>query len=95
MRRGLERRRLTQTGGRDGGRARVFADYGYLSGDSTPLLIAKDSRIGMVFAAAVSEKGGGDPHAARQLAKWIDGLGCQEGTLRTRGLRRGSQPTRR
>ena len=63
----------------------VFADYGCLSGDSTPLLVAKDRRIGMTFAAAVSMKGGGDPHAARLLAKWIDGLGCQEVTVRTDG----------
>ena len=30
-------------------------------------------------------KGGGDPHAARLLAKWIDGLGCQEVTIATDG----------
>ena len=30
-------------------------------------------------------KGGGDPHAARLLAKWIDGLVCQEVTIRTDG----------
>ena len=63
----------------------MFADYGYFSGDSTPLSVAKDRRIGMTFAAAVSMKGGGDPHAARLLAKWIDGLGCQEVTVRTDG----------
>ena len=62
-----------------------FADNGYLSGDSTPLLVAKDRRTGMTFAAAVSMRGGGDPHAARLLAKWIDGLGCQEVTVRTDG----------
>ena len=39
----------------------------------------------MTFAAAVSMKGGGDPHAARLFAKWIDGLGCQEVTVRTDG----------
>ena len=64
----------------------MFADYGYLNGDSTPLLVAKDRRTGMTFAAAVSSKGGGDPHAARFLAKWIDGLGCQEVTVRTDGV---------
>ena len=47
MGRGLERRHLTQSGDRDDDRPRVCADYGYLSGDSTPLL-------GMTFAAAVS-----------------------------------------
>ena len=42
MGRGLERRHLTQSGDRNDDRPRVFADYGYLSGDSTPLLVAKD-----------------------------------------------------
>ena len=82
---GLERRHLTQSGYRDDDRPRVFADYGYLSGDSTPLRVAKVRRTGMTFAAAVSMKGVGDPHAARLLAKWIDGLGCQEVTVRTDG----------
>ena len=63
----LERRHLTQSGDRDDDRPRVFADHGYLSRDSPPLLVAK----------------GGDPHDARLLAKWIDGLGCQEVTVRT------------
>ena len=89
MGRGLERRHLTQSGDRDDDRPRVFADYGHLSGDSTPLLVAKDRRTGMTFAAAVSMKGGGDPHAARLLAKWlakwIDGLLCQEVMVRTDG----------
>ena len=39
----------------------------------------------MTFAAAVSMNGGSDPHAACVLAKWIDGLGCQEVTIRTDG----------
>ena len=85
MGRGLERRHLTQSGESDDDRPRVFADYGYLSGDSTPLLVAKDRRTAMTFAAAVSMKGGSDPHAARLLAKWIDGLLCQEVTVRTDG----------
>ena len=42
MGRELERRHLTQSGDRDNDRPRVFADYGYLSGDSTPLSVAKD-----------------------------------------------------
>ena len=85
MGRGLERRHLTQSGDRDDDRPRVFADFGYLSGDPTPLFIATDRRSGMTFAAAVSMKGGGDPHTARLLAKWIDGLGSQEVTVRTDG----------
>ena len=53
--------------------------------DSTPLLVAQDRRIGMTFGASVSMNGGGDPHAARFLAKRINGLGCQEVTVRTDG----------
>ena len=60
---GSERRHLTQSGDRDDGRPRVFADYGYPSGNSTPLLVAKDSRTGITFAAAVSMKGGGEPRS--------------------------------
>ena len=71
MGRGLERLHLTQSGDRDDDRPRVFADCGYLSGDSTPLLVAKDRRTGMTFAAAVWMKGGDDLHAARLLAEWI------------------------
>ena len=74
MGRGLERRHLTQSGDRDDDIPRVFADYGNVSGDSTPLLVAKDR----TFAAAVSMNGGGDPHAARLLAKWIDVLGARK-----------------
>ena len=84
-RRGLERHHLTQSGDRDDDRPRVFADHGYLSGDSTPLLVAKDRSTGMTFAAAASMKGGGDPRAARLLAKWTGRLGCQEVTVRTDG----------
>ena len=87
MGRGLERRHLTQSGERDDDRPRMLADFGYLSGDSTLLLVAKVGRTGMTFAAAVSMRGG-DPHAVRLLAKWIDGLGCQEVTVRT-----GSEPS--
>ena len=74
---------MTQIVDREDDRPRVFVDYGYLSGDSTPLLVERDRRSGMTFAAAVSMKAGGDPHAARLLAKWIDGLGCQEVSVRT------------
>ena len=84
MGRGLERRHLTQSSDRDD-RPRVYADKSYLSGDSAPLLVAEDRRTDMTFAAAVSMKGGGDPHAARMLAKWVDGLGCQEVTVSTDG----------
>ena len=39
---GLVRRHLTQSGDRDDDKPRVFADYGYLSGVSTPLFVARD-----------------------------------------------------
>ena len=45
----LERRHLTQSGDRDNDRARVFADYGYLGGDSAPLSVAKERPTGMTF----------------------------------------------
>ena len=67
----LGRRHLTQTGDGDDDRPKVSADYGYISGDSTPLVIAEDRSTAMVSAAAVSMKCGGDPHAARLLAKRI------------------------
>ena len=85
MGRRLERRHLTQSGDRDDDRPRVFAEYGYFSGDSKPMLVAKDRRIGMTFAADGTMMEGGDPHAARLLAKWIDGLGCQKVSVRTDG----------
>ena len=45
----LERRHLTQSGDRDDDRPRVFADYGYLSGDSTPLLGVVGPRNGVSY----------------------------------------------
>ena len=69
------RRHLTQGGDRDDDRPRVFAGYGYLSGDSTPLLVAKDRRTGMTFAAALSMKGSGDPARrgyASEMDRWIE-----------------------
>ena len=53
----------------------VCIDYGYLSGDATPMLVAKDRRTGMVFALPVERKGAADPHAVEQLAAWVDMLG--------------------
>ena len=85
MGRGVERRHEARPAERDADRPKVHVDYAYLSGDSTPVLVAKDRRTGLTFAAAVSRKGGGDPHAARLLARWIDALGCQEVTIRTDG----------
>ena len=86
MGRGPERRHLTQSGDRDDDRPRVFADYGYLSGRlNTTVSCERTDALAWTFAAAVSMQGGGEPHAARLLAKCIDGLGCQEVTDRTDG----------
>ena len=52
----------------------VCIDYGYLSGDATAMLVAKDRRTGMVFALPVERKGAADPHAVEQLAAWVDVL---------------------
>ena len=52
------------------------ADYGYFTGDSTPLQLAKNMRVGRVLIAAVSICW--DPHATRLLAKWIDGCQCPQ-----------------
>ena len=46
------------------------------SGDSTPLQLAKNMRVGRVLIAAVSICW--DPHATRLLAKWIDGCQCPQ-----------------
>ena len=62
-------RGMTQTGDRDDDRPWVSVHGGYL------LLIAEGRGCGVVFVAAVSMKGGGDPYAARLLAKWIDVFG--------------------
>ena len=43
----------------------VYIDYGYLSGDATPMLVAKDLRTGMVFAP-VEREGAADPHAVEK-----------------------------
>ena len=88
MGRGLERRHLTQSGDRDDDMTDpecLLTTVFSAETQSTPLSVAKDRRTGMTFAAAVSMKGGGDPHSARLLVKWIDGLGCQEVTVTTDG----------
>ena len=84
MKRRLERRHLTQTGDRDDHKPRVFADYGHISVDSTLLLVAaKDRRTGMVFCCSRLDEGWCDIRTPRLLAKWIDGLECQEVTIRS------------
>ena len=85
MGRGLENLHLTQSVDRRRQTQSVCRPW-IPQRDSTPLLVAKDRRTGMMFAAAVSMNGGGDPHAARLLAKWIDGLGCHEITVKTDGV---------
>ena len=92
MGRRLERRHLTQSGDRDDGRPRVFADYGYLSGDSTPLLVAKDKRTGMTFAAAVSlhvclRNGSMDWGAKKFLSEQMGSQASMSSSRRGRELR--------
>ena len=67
--RGLERRHQRHPG-HDDQYPLVCIDYGYLSGDATPMLVAKDRRTGMAFALPVERKGAADPHAVEQLAAW-------------------------
>ena len=63
----------------------VCVDYGYLSGEARPLLVAKDRRSGMVFALPVQGKGAADPHAFEKLAEWVDVLGSAQVTVRSDG----------
>ena len=63
----------------------VCIDYGYLSGDATPMLVAKDRRTGMVFALPVERKGAADPHAVEQFAAWVDMLGSSQVAIRSDG----------
>ena len=63
-----------------------------LPSTGTPAMIGHHCRLqrtgalAWFFAAAFSMKcGGGDPLAARLLAKWTDGLACWEVTIRTDG----------
>ena len=41
---------MTQSDDRDDERPNVFADHGYVSVDSTPPLVVKEKRTGMIFA---------------------------------------------
>ena len=63
----------------------VCIDFGYLSGDATPMLVAKDRRTRMVFALTVERKGAADPHAVEQLAAWVDMLGSSQMAIRSDG----------
>ena len=72
-------------GGHDDQYPLVCIDYGYLSGDATPMLVAKDRRTGMVFALSVERKGAADPHAVEQLAAWVDMLGSLQMAIRSDG----------
>ena len=60
-------------------------DSGCLSGDATPMLVAKDRRTGMVFALSVERKGAADPHAVEKLAEWVDALDSTQVTIRSDG----------
>ena len=82
--RGLERRHQRHPG-HDDQYPLVCLDYGYLSGDATPILVAKDRRTGMIFALSVERKGAADPHAVEQLAAWVDMLGSSQMAIRSDG----------
>ena len=64
---------------------RSIQGNGYLSGDATTMLVAKDRRTVMVFALLVERKGAVDPHAVEKLAEWVDVLGSTQVTLRSDG----------
>ena len=82
--RGLERRHQRHPA-HDDQYPLVCIDYGYLSGDATPMLVAKDRRTGMVFVLTVERKGAADPHAVEQLAAWVDMLGSSQVATRSDG----------
>ena len=82
--RGLERRHQRHPG-HDDRCPLVCSDHGYLSGDATPMLVAKVRRTGMVLALPVERKGAADPHAVEQLAAWVDLLGSSQMAIRSDG----------
>ena len=71
--RGLERRHQRHPG-HDDQYPLVCIDHGYLSGDATPMLVAKNRRTGMVFALPVE-----------QVAAWVDMLGSSQMAMRSDG----------
>ena len=83
--RGLERRHHRGSGADQDNQPYVSLDYGYLAGDATPILVAKDRWSGMVFAMAVERKGAADPHAVIKLTEWIDALGSMKVAIRSDG----------
>ena len=82
--RGLERRHQKHPG-HDDQYPFVCIACGHLSGDATPMLVAKDRRTGMVFALPVETKGAADPHAVEKLAEWVDVLGSTQVTIHSDG----------
>ena len=82
--RGHERRHQRHPG-HDDQYPLVCIDYGYLSGDATPIMVAKDRRAGMVFALPVEREGAADPQAVEKLAGWVDVLGWTQVTVRSDG----------
>ena len=57
----------------------------YLSGDATPMLVAKGRRTGMAVALPVERKGAADQHAVGKLEAWVDVLGSTQVTTRSDG----------
>ena len=81
---GLERRHQKHPG-HDDKNPLVCIDYVYLSGDATPIMVAKNRRAGMVFALPVEREGAADPQAVEKLAEWVDVLGWTQVTIRSDG----------
>ena len=82
--RGLERRHQRHPG-HDDQYPLVCIDYGYLTGDATPMSVAKDRRKRIVCALPVERKGAVDPHAVEQPVAWVDMLGSSQVAKRSDG----------
>ena len=83
--RGIERRHLGRKDVEPDRQPYISIDYGYMAGDATPTLVAKDRMSGMIFAMAVERKGAADPHAVVKLTEWVDALGSTKVSIRSDG----------
>ena len=63
----------------------VCTDCGSLSGDATPILVAKDRRIGTISTLLVERNGAADPRAVEKLAEWVDARGPPQVIKRSDG----------
>ena len=73
--RGLEQRHQKHPG-HDDQHPFVCIDCGYLSGDATPMLVAKDR---------VESQGAADSYAVEKPAVWVDALDSTQVTIRSDG----------